>query len=312
MLVVLDPGFFREDGIASGEPAQRDLAEHRLRERLDDANSLLVQPGARLVVAVDDLRWFDTIYREEARTIEDIAQRPLKTALARFREHRRHGRTLPSALLAGKMWGVPLMADWSAFGRTWRNELERVLAAAVQIAAREQVQVVLLCHRIRGRNARDQSSNDVELIEVLRWRLSVALRGAPTTTVPCVGKRRHLETPWTRRMDDRLPDRHGPGHHPYCPPPRWMNSQTRVWGTHQSRPCWLDAQGQWWARPATGSGYHWDVYLNSGETTRIGLSQINITQQGAPAGQGEPGDLHHVPTKKRHALKATSGWRCPH
>lgn len=264
------------------------------------------------MVAVDDLRWFDAIYQNEARALKDVAQRPLKQALARLREHRKQGRKLPATELAGKIWGVPLMADWVKFGRPWRTELERVLAASVHTATQEQVPVVFLCHRIEGRNARDQSSEDVELLEVLRWRLTAALRGAPTMTVPCVGKRRHLDVPWTRRMDDRLPDRHGPGRHPYCPPRRWMNSQTKVWATHQSRPCWLDAHGQWWARPGTGGGYHWDVYLNANEATRIGLSQINVTQYGASAGQGEPGDLHHVPTKKRHLLRETAGWRCPH
>lgn len=311
MLVVLDPGFFREDGIDSTDAARRSVASLRLRERLDDANSLLLQPATQLVVAVDSLRWFDSIYRYEARAIEDVAERPLKQALARLREHRKHGRTLSPTVLLGKMWGVALMADWLPLGRTWRAQLESVLAAAVQTAARESLPLLFLCNRINGRNVRDRSSKEVELMEVLRWRLSASIRGAPPTTVPCVGKRRHVEVPWTRRMDDRLPDLHGPGRHPYCPLPDWMNSQTKVWGTHQSRPCWLDAQRQWWARPATGGGYHWDVYLNSDETTRLGLPQVNITQHGAPADQGEPGDLHHVPTKKRHALKETSGWRCP-
>ena len=90
-----------------------------------------------------------------------------------------------------------------------------------------------------------------------------------------------------------------------------MNSKTTVWETHQSRPCWLDAQGQWWARPATGGGHHWDVYLNPDEERRIGLDQINVTQHGAPADEGDPGTLHHVPEKKLQALKTRSGWRCP-
>jgi hypothetical protein len=309
MLVVLDPGFFREQDIDSGDTARREAASRRLLARLNDANSLLARPRARLVVAVDTFAWFDTVYRHEAHTIANAADRPLRQALDRLREHRKSGRTVQAVTLAGQMWGVKLMADWLPFGRSWRAELERVLAASVVAAAREGLPVVFLCHRIEGRNVVDRSSANVELVEVLRWRLSVAVRGASPAVIPCVGRQRHLDVPWTRRIDDRLPDQHGPGLHPYCPPLRWMHSQTTVWGTHQSRPCWLDAQAQW-ARPSTGGGYHWDVFLNQEQAARIGLSQINITQYGAPDEQGRPGDLHHVPRKKQQALRDGSGWRC--
>ncbi len=310
MLVVLDPGFFREEGIESGDAARRNAAYGRLLTRLGDANALLAVPGARLVVAVDTFAWFDAIYRQEALTIAKAADRPLRQALDRLREHRRAGRTLQAVTPVGKMWGVQLMADWLPFGRSWRVELERVLAASVVAAAQEGLPVVFLCNRIEGRNVKDQSSVNVELVEVLRWRLSVSIRGASPAVIPCVGRPRHLDVPWTRRLDERLPEQHGVGLHPYCPPLRWAHSQTAVWGTHQSRPCWLDAQEQWWARPSTGGGYHWDVFLNQREGARIGLSQINITQHGAPVGQGQPGDLHHVPRKKLQALRDGSGWRC--
>jgi hypothetical protein len=310
MLVVLDPGFFREEDIHSGDMARRQAASNRLLARLNDANTLLSRPGSRLVVAVDTVAWFDAIYRHEAHAIASAADRPLRQALDRLREHRKAGRTLREVAFTGKMWGVPMMACWPPFGRSWHEELERVLAASVVTAAHDGLPVVFLCHRIEGRNVRDQSSATVELLEVLRWRITVSTRGAPTTVIPCVGRPRHLDVPWTRRTDDRLPDQHGPDLHPYCPPIRWMNSQTRVWGTHQSRPCWVDAQEQWWARPSTGGGYHWDVFLNQVEAARIGLSQINVTQHGAPSGQGQPGDLHHVPRRKQHALRDGSGWRC--
>lgn len=106
MLVVLDPGFFREDGIDSPEPDRRADASSRLLGRLNDANLLLARPGARLVVTVGDLAWFDTIYRQDARKIADVADRPLKQAFARMWEHHRAGRKLPDVVLQGKMWGV--------------------------------------------------------------------------------------------------------------------------------------------------------------------------------------------------------------
>lgn len=311
MLVVLDPGFFREDGIEIGDAPWREAASRRLRHRLDHANALLMQPGTQLVVAVDKLAWFDDVFRAQVKSLELGAERPLKQAFARLLEHRKRGRTLPGVVLTGTMWGVVQMAQWPTSQRSWRPELERVLAASVVTAAREGVPVVFLCHRIEGRNIRDRSSNSVELVEVLRWRLSVSIRGAMPALIPCVGQLRHLDVPWTRRMDDRLPDVHGPDLHPYCPPSGWAHARTKVWGTHASRPCWLDAQGQWWARPATGGGYHWDVYLNHDEEQRIGLSQINVTRHGVPIGEGAPGDLHHVPKKKRQAIQTSSGWRCP-
>jgi hypothetical protein len=309
MLVILDPGFFREADIKSGNGERRARAERRLTERLEDANRLLARRGAALIVAVDRLRWFDEIWRAEVRPIEEAAGRPLKQALARLREHHRRGRTLPEVAPQGNMWGISMMAEWPDFGRSWREALELVVSATVHAGAGEGA--VFLCHRILGRNAMDRSSATIELTVVMRWRLTAALRGAPTTVIPCVGSERHIDVAWTRRMDDRLPDAHGTGLHPYCPPAGWRNAQTRVWGTQQSRPCWLDARGQGWARPAIADGYHWDVYVTSEAEARIGLGQINVTRFGAPAGQGHPGDLHHIPTAKRGRLRDKSGWDCP-
>jgi hypothetical protein len=311
MLVVLDPGFFRENGITSTDQDIRGDATRRLQARLDEANRLLTAPNTALVVAADALSWFDAIYLLEARSIERIADRPLRQSLDRLREHRRRGRTVPGIVVKGKMWGIQMMAGWPSLGRSWLADLEKILGATVVEAARMNVPVVFLCHRIFGRNVRDCSAVGVDLVEVLRWRLSASISGAPPTVVPCASRLRHVEVPWTVRMDDRLPDQHGPGLHPYCPPNQWRNSKTIVWEVHQSRPCWLDAQQQYWARPSTGGGYHWDVWLNLAESARIGLSQINITQDDAPGNEGRPGDLHHVPSAKRQALRRTSGWRCP-
>lgn len=319
MLVVLDPGFFREEGCTSADPQRRARAMQALLERLTEANRLLASGGAALVVAVtraadggrEVVRWFDSVYQREARVIEQEAGRPVRQALDRLREHRKRGRTLAGVPLQGSMYGVAMMADWGPLGGSWREGLEQVLAASVVAAASEGSRVLFLGHRILGRNACDRSSDSVELVEVLRWRLTVAIQGAPTMVVPCVGNLRHLNVEWTRRMDERLPERNGPGLHPYCPPPRWRNSQTRVWGTQQGRPCWIDAQGQGWARPATGGGYHWDVYLTSQAAERIGLAQINVTRHGVLPGEGEAGDLHHVPKEKRARIKDRSGWACP-
>lgn len=309
-LVVLDPGFFREDGLQSENPAAVAAAEGRLRARLDDANRIL--RGRTLVVGTREVPWLDTVYRREVIGIRSRLGREANTAIDQlFREQRKSGLSLSPVFPHGAFWGVAMMADWPVLGGGWRTDLERVLAATAHAAQDRDEDALFLCHQILGRNAIDRSSDTVELIEVLRWRVSVSVRGARPTVLPCVAQPRHLEVPWTRRMDPRLPDTTGPGLHPYCPPPRWKHSGTAVTRTAQSRPCWIDAQDQAWARPATGKGYHWDVYLNDSNSRRIGLSQINVTRHGVPPNEGSPGDLHHVPEEKQHALRSRTGWRCP-
>lgn len=308
--VVLDPGFFREKGLNAVDPRDRDAARERLRRRVDDGNRVL--NGRRLVGGTDTVPWLKTVYVREVKPLKGLADRELTQALDQMFLERRHAKyTLRDIAVQGQMWGVGMMAGWPALGGSWQSPLQEVLAATVMAAMQEQTDALFLCHRILGRNARHHSANGVELVEVLRWRLTVAIRGATTLVIPCVGKPRHIDVPWTRRLDDRLPDQHGPGLHPYCPPPGWRNSKVTVHRTAQSRPCWVDSGDQHWARPSTGGGHHWDVYLNQSQQSRIGLSQVNVTQHGAPIDEGRPGDLHHVPSNKRHALKNTSGWTCP-
>lgn len=309
-LVVLDPGFFREDGLQSADAQVFAEAERRLRVRLDDANRVL--RGRTLVVGTQEIPWLDTVYHREVRGMQSRLGREAKTAIDQlFREHKRSGLSLSPVVPQGAFWGVAMMADWLALGGGWRENLEYVLAATAHAAQARGEDALFLCHQILGRNAADRSSNTVELIEVLRWRVTVSVRGAKTTVLPCVAHPRHIDVPWTRRMDPRLPDATGPGLHPYCPPPRWKHSGTTVTRTLQSRPCWIDAHDQGWARPATGKGYHWDVYLTAPNSTRIGLSQINVTRHGVPSNEGQPGDLHHVPSEKQHAIRSRTGWRCP-
>ena len=252
-LVVLDPGFFREDGLQSPDPATVLAARQRLRERLDDANRIL--QGRTLVVGTREVHWLDEIYRREVRDRFAGGERALQQALDRmFRDHRREGATLAPIPPIGAFWGVVMMADWPPLGDGWRGGLERVPAATAHEAEQRGVDALFLCHRILGRNAHDRSAGGVELVEVLRWRVSVSVRGAKPRVLPCVSQPRHLQVPWTRRMDARLPDASGSGLHPYCPPPTWKHSATVVNRTAHSRPCWVDAQGQFWARPSTGRG----------------------------------------------------------
>lgn len=83
-----------------------------------------------------------------------------------------------------------------------------------------------------------------------------------------------------------------------------------VFRTHEARPAWLDARGNAWAKPSTGGGYHWDVYLSPELDDEYGLGQLNIVAWGGPPAEGLPGSLHHVPGHKQGRLKKKTGWTC--
>ena len=81
----------------------------------------------------------------------------------------------------------------------------------------------------------------------------------------------------------------------------------------ESRPVWIDERGYGWARPNImgGKGHHWDVYITDVKVAeRIGLSQLNIVEFGAPPEQGRPGSLHHLPKQKQGRLRDDTGWTC--
>ena len=42
----------------------------------------------------------------------------------------------------------------------------------------------------------------------------------------------------------------------------------------------------------------------------VALNQLNIVAHGAPASEGRPGDIHHLPKAKLSRVKDT-GWSCP-
>lgn len=75
---------------------------------------------------------------------------------------------------------------------------------------------------------------------------------------------------------------------------------------------WVDAQERGWTRPNIpgGKGHHWDVFFNDPALiASIGVDQVNIVEFGAPAAEGTPSSLHHVPTKKAARVTDT-GWSC--
>lgn len=203
-----------------------------------------------------------------------------------------------------KVWDFRLLFEQA--GPDWVDVMAGILTTC---ALSEET--LLVTRLIDGRNARDHSGpGECRLVEKTCWNLRVQAPGTEVRRIPAVCSRRNVSIPWTTRFDDRLPAADDEASFPFCPPQGWFKSSIRAFRTHSSRPAWEDVKGNHWACPATGWGYHWDVYLQSGLADEYGLGQLNVVRWGAPAEEGAVGDLQHVPQAKRHRLRKTTGWSC--
>lgn len=199
------------------------------------------------------------------------------------------------------------MGFFDSLPRDWPS----ILVEALARCASTRAEISLFTRLEEGRNARVHSGpGECCLVEKCVWRLELIRRDGSSALVPLVRGPRNLALPWTQRYDERLPAESDGATFPFCPIPDWRDPESPVFRTRESRPCWRDASLRYWADPATPGGYHWDVYLPSGQHESFGLGQLNITRFGAPEGEGRPGDLHHVPTGKKPRRKKTTGWTC--
>ena len=191
-------------------------------------------------------------------------------------------------------------------GPVWIEVMARILTGCILTG-----EETILISRLRSeRNTRTHSGpNRCRLTEKTCWNLRIQVPDTALRRVPVIANRRNVSIPWTTRFDDRLPAA-AEASFPFCPPRDWFKSSVRAFETHQGKPAWLDAKGNHWACPATGWGYHWDVYLQAGLADEYGLDQLNIVRWGAPSEEGVVGTLHHVPREKRQRLKKSTGWSC--
>ena len=189
---------------------------------------------------------------------------------------------------------------------------ERMALAVIRGVLSKQT-VVMFCRRVLNRNLVIHAVGNSTLHENKRWFLYVQPSGGlGPIQVLCVHHPRNLHEKWTARFDWRLPHIADGARYPFCVPNDWWKGKTISFRTIASKHSWLDANGNGWARPNIneGAGYHWDVYLrNEALKDRIGVDQINIVEYGAPASEGCPGYLHHIPSDKEGAVK-DSGWSC--
>lgn len=296
MIALLDPAFFVR--------GQRSDEEASLRRDLTAILTLVTGAPASLVAAEEYWRplWTELI---------QPLHRRFPGVRPQLDELRKLGAARPMKEVAGthRVWGFKVMFDCEKFGlkSDWVERMTRVIHRAVMT----DEPVILIARPVQGRNVRRHEVGHSRVDEVTRWRLYVQPRTAQPVPIPCVDRVRHLRRPWTARYDARLPGVEDGARYPFVPHPRWWKREVEVVGTRESKPVFLDHPGRGWARPNTpGSGHHWDVYVSDpNEQERLGVAQLNIVEAGAPAKEGVPGSIHHIPEEKRHVVRDV-GWSC--
>ena len=239
-------------------------------------------------------------------------------AKAALRELRRLG-DLSSTMVAGpapegKVWrkGFAALFDWPPLDHGWEERMAEAAVRAAIAAAANRERVVLLVRRVPSRNVKVHSAGKVELHENTRWMVYIQPRRLGPQAIPCVHHPRNIGVAWTTRFDWRLSADSKSARYPFCRPDRWWSGETIAWRTVQGKPAWLDAQDNGWCRPNIpgGAGYHWDVFVRvTSLSEALGVDQINVVQFGAPASEGAPGHLHHIPSKKSGRVR-DCGWDC--
>jgi hypothetical protein len=192
-------------------------------------------------------------------------------------------------------------------GEPWLETMRRIVSGCVLSGE----DTVLVTRLIEGRNMKTHPHGKVVLEEKTCWNLRVR-RPPSSTIVPVwnVVRARNMDVKWTCRYDDRLPSSSDNATFPFCPSAGWEKSSIVAFRVHESRPAWLDSHGNYWARPSTGAGHHWDVYLDADLEEEYGLGQLNIVEWGAPPKEGAAGSIHHVPAGKKGRLNKRTGWTC--
>ena len=297
MIGIVDPALFLSEQPGKLAPGEE--------ERLDRLLRCVVRVHTEFRLTLPALpSYIDKLKREMLAPLQKIATtRQFQATLDYFRA------SLVSANLPRPehltIWGLKELFTWSRLDPGWLVELERTLALAIN----SHEPIVLLTRYVEGRNLRIHRVARCELEEKTRWRIRVQRNLADPRPVDCVRDPRNIRVPWTIRYDERLPAAEDQARYPFYPPAAWDDETTPAYRTRQSKPAWIDAGGNAWVRPATGGGYHWDVFVgNSGLAEKLGLDQLNIVQFDAPLSEGKPGHIHHVPEDKKSRLRDL-GWR---
>ncbi len=290
MIAILDPALFAVRGdVRVGE--------------LDAINLMCRRDGLRIPRLSE---YWDPLWTEFGRPFEQSLPAQAKHALQQLRANGSDDGDIP-AFDDAKVWRRGFSQMFGSLHSDWMKRM----ALAIARAASTEQPVVLLTRKVVGRNTQLRVAGGTTLEEITRWVVYVQPKRVGPKSVPCVHHPRNLIHRWTTRLDWRLPAREDSARYPFCPPLQWSIHTTQVCRTVESKPAWVDCQGNGWARPniAGGVGNHWDVFIRVPTLEqRIGLSQINVVEFGSP--EGRVGDIHHVPADKKPYLKDV-GWSCP-
>lgn len=256
--------------------------------------------------------YWPALWNELGRTLEQNLSPSAKRTLQAVRSAAPKSDAHIAALSpnAGVAWrrGFTVLFGGPHLTPPWTDRM----ALAVIRAVSSGQQVVMFCRRVKDRNVVVHSAGNSTLHENTRWVLHVQPSGVGPRQVLCVHHPRNLRERWTSRFDWRLPTTSDGARYPFCVPSQWWKGSTMAFRAVSSKPAWVDAHGNGWARPNIndGAGYHWDVFIRDAQAKQtIGVDQINVVEFGAPPSEGRPGHLHHVPSvKKAHVTDA--GWSC--
>jgi hypothetical protein len=300
MIAILDPYLLHFDDARGIEPIGYD--------QLDDVVWMLARE--RMIVPDEPAYWqpmvVNILRRLAARMNGDSRY---KNILDRLKD------CVGPVALAPLVQGIELTdfdRMFDPLGEEWGRRMRQIVSRS---AITEET--ILVTRLIAPRNALPcHHDGRLALVEKLCWELRIKAANK-VHRVACVCSSRNYRVDWTCRYADGLPGHKDESDFPFCPPENWSDPSCVVWRGHKSRPTWVDRLNHFWAEPAaqqaTGTSYHWDVYLNDITTAEYGLDQLNIARwrsSAATDGEAAPGKRHHVPNEKTGRLKKKTGWAC--
>ncbi len=280
MFAVLDPHLFDEDGPTT---------------RWDDVLKILRRTGA----AIPNGPYWRTLYQDAVRLCYKRSPRQVRRTIQAIER------------LVIDVPGVPSgQAQINGFDELFGSvphPLRPILHDEFDRLALMEEPVILIA-RTDARNLHPTPWEKAVVHEFAPWELRVEIPPDFLLVVACVRMFRNIVVPETARLDERLPFTADGADFPFCTPSSWRDPNVSMVVTHRSRPCVKDAQMFHWARPKTGGGHHWDVFLTRKVGEAYGIDYLNIGSWPGEEGKS-PGCLHH-PGAGGFKLKKETGWKC--